>query len=203
VGFDTKSTPFEKVTGETSIYKYGYANFTLATFCDGYVFQKPLLEYQGVTPIPNFINESNIKYARQQSDDPEFRNISIDDFNRSIASNAAIEPKIIHYLEARNAYLKGEYEKAIQLYLEGLTYLGTDDELKATTFYRVSRCYSLLGKAKEAFEYLDRSIKFGYSDYEQMKKDTDFDFLRKSDPERFKKIVAQTQKIARQKKPGK
>ncbi|HEX9916575.1 MAG TPA: hypothetical protein VGB16_02460, partial [candidate division Zixibacteria bacterium] len=62
---------------------------------------------------------------------------------------------------------------------------------------------SLLGKAKEAFEYLDRSIKFGYSDYEQMKKDTDFDFLRKSDPERFKKIVAQTQKIARQKKPGK
>jgi tetratricopeptide (TPR) repeat protein len=199
VGFDTKGTPFEKVTGETSIYKHGYANFTLATFCDGYVFQKPLLEYKGVTPIPNFINESNIEYARQQSDDPEFRNISIDDFNRSIASDAAIAPKLIHYLEARNAFLKGEYKKAIQLYLEALT-LPTSDQAKAAIFHNVSNCYSLLGKAKKAFEYLDRSVKFGFSDYEHMEKDTHFDFLRKSDPERFKKIVARIKKIAEEKK---
>ncbi len=201
-GFDTKGTPFEKVTGETSIYKHGYANFTLATFCDGYIFQKPLLEYRGVTPIPDFINESNLEHARKQSLNPKSRNRSIDDFNRSIAEDAVTPLKLIqqaYYQEARNAFLRGEYEKGIEFYLEALT-LPTSDQNKATIFYNVSNCYSLLGKAKEAFEYLDRSIKLGFSDYQHMEKDTDFDFLRKSHPERFKKIVAQTQKNAKRKK---
>lgn len=80
VGFDTKDTPFGKLPGETSVYKHGYNNFTLDMYCDGYIYQMPLSEYMGVTPIEGFVNERNIEQARLQSPDPSFRNASIEDF---------------------------------------------------------------------------------------------------------------------------
>jgi hypothetical protein len=95
VGFDTRDTPFGQLTGETSVYKYGYQNFTLATFCDGYICQKPLSEYEGVTPIPEFINKTNLDYARTQSPNPGFRGASIEQFNRAIASDATVMARII------------------------------------------------------------------------------------------------------------
>jgi len=93
-GFDTRGTPFENVTGETSVYRHGYDNFTLATFCDGYIIHKPMSDYEGVTPISGFINEENIEYARQQSPNPDFRNKSIQEFNQSISRSANIQELI-------------------------------------------------------------------------------------------------------------
>jgi hypothetical protein len=71
-GFDTRGTPFGDLPGEKSVYKYGYEKFTLSTFCDGYIFQRPLGEYEGVTPIKDFINQTNLAVARAQSP-PKFR----------------------------------------------------------------------------------------------------------------------------------
>lgn len=88
VGFDTHGTPFGRLPG-SSFYKHGYEDFTLEVFCDGYIFQKPLGEYQGVTPIPGFINEVNIEQARTQSPDLAHRSASIEDLNREIAEDAA------------------------------------------------------------------------------------------------------------------
>ena len=80
IGFDTKDTPLGKLTGETSLYKFGYSNFTLDMFCDGYIYQMPLSEYRGVTPIKDFVNEGNIEQARLRSPNPDARNASIDYF---------------------------------------------------------------------------------------------------------------------------
>ncbi len=99
VGFNTKGTPFEKATGKTSVYQHGYENFTLAAFCDGYIFQQPLAAYQGVTPIRDFINEENWEYTRVQSPSPRFRNASIDELNEVIAKDAGMVPKLIQRME--------------------------------------------------------------------------------------------------------
>ncbi len=88
VGFDTGGTPFADLPGETSVYRHGYENFTLSTFCDGYIYHKPFSEYEGVTPIPDFVNETNIEYARRQASNPRFRDASAKRFNKSIAKNA-------------------------------------------------------------------------------------------------------------------
>ncbi len=88
VGFDTKGTPFGDLPGEMSVYKQGYDNFRLATFCDGYIYHKPFAEYEGVTPIPGFVNEGNIEEARRQSPNPGFRDASIERINRAIEKEA-------------------------------------------------------------------------------------------------------------------
>jgi hypothetical protein len=119
-GFDTRGTPFGGLPGEKSIYKYGYdgpklvwglvgngiaggfipwwvrydSKFDLGMFCDGYIYQKPLCEYEGVTPIKDFVNERNLPQARLQSPEPRFRNASVEDFYREIAKPADVRTRL-------------------------------------------------------------------------------------------------------------
>ncbi len=88
VGFDTHGTPFGDLPGDKSIYKYGYEKFTLSTFCDGYIIQGPLLDYQVVTPIKNFINQVNLDVAHAQMPNPKFRHATAEELNRAIAEDA-------------------------------------------------------------------------------------------------------------------
>jgi hypothetical protein len=88
IAFDTRGTPFGKLPGQTGIYSHGYDPFTLERFCGGYIFQMPVSQYTGVTPIPDFVNESNVETARLQSPNPAFRQTSIEDFNKAIAADA-------------------------------------------------------------------------------------------------------------------
>ncbi|MFQ6113848.1 MAG: ChaN family lipoprotein [bacterium] len=92
VGFDTKGGPFGSLQGTTTLYKYGYDNFVLGNFCDGYIYQCPLSEYEGVTPIDGFVNMGNIAKAKAQSPNPWFKrpSVMLDDFNRAIAWDADI-----------------------------------------------------------------------------------------------------------------
>jgi hypothetical protein len=83
VGFDVKGTPFEKLTGKTSIYSQGYPNFDLGTFCDGYIFQKPISRYEPISCIPKYYTEKNIEYARQNAINPWFRDKGIEEFEES------------------------------------------------------------------------------------------------------------------------
>ncbi len=76
VGFDIKGTPFEKLPGKTSLWKYGYDEFTLGMYCDGYIYQKPLSKYKGVTVVPEFINENNRLDAIAQSANPQAKDTS-------------------------------------------------------------------------------------------------------------------------------
>ncbi|MFW5785878.1 MAG: ChaN family lipoprotein [bacterium] len=98
VAFDTAGTPFGGLSAETSFYTYGHEDFTLADFCDGYIFLEPFAEVEGVTPIPNFINESNIEVARAQSPNPAFRDASIHRFNEAIASDADMARRVRHLI---------------------------------------------------------------------------------------------------------
>jgi len=98
VGFDTSGSPFGELPGSTSMYKYGYDKFVLATFCDGYIYQLPLSKYEGVTPIKDFVNQSNLAIAQSQAPDPKFRRATADDFNRAIVHDADVRSDLAHLL---------------------------------------------------------------------------------------------------------
>jgi hypothetical protein len=70
IGFDVAGTPFASLTADSSFWRLGYNDFSLATYCDGYIYQKPFGEYKGVTVIDNFINGSNRLAAIAQSANP-------------------------------------------------------------------------------------------------------------------------------------
>lgn len=88
VGFDLKDTPFGLLHGETSVYSQGYENFTISQFADGWIFQCPISQYHGVTPIEGFINGKNFETAKQQSVNPSLRKLTIDELNKVIAQDA-------------------------------------------------------------------------------------------------------------------
>jgi hypothetical protein len=80
IGFDIHGTPFAKLPGESSLYAQGYDSFGLETLCDGYICVKPIPEYEGVTPILRFINESNVERARLQTPNPKRKDASVEEF---------------------------------------------------------------------------------------------------------------------------
>jgi hypothetical protein len=93
IGFDLNGTPFGALVSQTSVYKHGYEPFTLDEFADGYVYVGPISQYEPVTTIADFIDESNIEYARANSSNPADRTASIADFNQGIASSLEVAKK--------------------------------------------------------------------------------------------------------------
>ncbi len=94
VGFDIRGTPFGDLPGDKSVYKYGYEKFTLSVFCDGYIFQRPLREYEGVTPIKDFVNQENLAQARAQFPNPRARHATVEQLNQAIAEDADVQKEI-------------------------------------------------------------------------------------------------------------
>jgi hypothetical protein len=83
-GVDTKGTPFGKLKGETSIYKYGHSNFSLKDFCDGYIFLYPISEYESVTTIPHFVTSDKVEFIKQQDFEYSNENLTAEMLNDSI-----------------------------------------------------------------------------------------------------------------------
>ena len=63
VGFDVVGSPFGALREDQLYYSAGHPNTTLSTFCDGYIFQKRLKDYEGVTVDETFITEGNLQEA--------------------------------------------------------------------------------------------------------------------------------------------
>ena len=63
VGFDVAGSPFGGLRDDESYYALGHEEFTLGMFCDGYVYQKDLEDYEGCTVDPAFITADNLDEA--------------------------------------------------------------------------------------------------------------------------------------------
>ena len=90
VGFDLAGGPFGELGDDGAVYHHGYEDFTLADFCDGWIYTRPLSEYEGVTPIPGWVNAGNLAAARAQSPNPAYREKSCEAFNLGIARDAGL-----------------------------------------------------------------------------------------------------------------
>jgi phospholipase/carboxylesterase len=74
------------------------------------------------------------------------------------------------------AYQAGEYEQAVDIYLDGLQY----DITNGSNIYNLACCYGLLGNARLAARFLSYSIKNGFENYQHIIDDQDFDKVRES-----------------------
>jgi hypothetical protein len=89
VGFDVAAgSPFGDLTAADCVYRHGYADFRLADYCDGWIYSRPLSEYEPVTPIAGWINKTNLETARSQIPNPRLRTFSAAQFNAIIAKEA-------------------------------------------------------------------------------------------------------------------
>lgn len=75
VGFDVKDTPFGKLQDDSTFYSAGRENFKLSDFCDGYVFQKHIADYEGCEVDLLFVTEENLEEAIDYLPNPRLKKI--------------------------------------------------------------------------------------------------------------------------------
>lgn len=90
IGFDLRGTPAGRLRDSTSVYALGHELFTLDAMADGYLFLGPVSEFRPVTIIPDFINETNLDYARRQSSSVRFRTAAAAEFHQAARAQVAI-----------------------------------------------------------------------------------------------------------------
>ncbi len=95
-GFDLTGGPFGNLDMGNAVYKHGYEHTVLQQFCDGWIYTVPFPEYEGVTPISNWIHLDNIYHARQQSPNPRYRDATTERFNKGITRSANIRKRFRH-----------------------------------------------------------------------------------------------------------
>jgi len=83
-GFDVTGTPFGKLGDDEAIYSAGYENFTLADFCDGYIWFRPFAEFEMVAFVDGFYNDENIELARVRVSQPSYRDAGPEYFERQM-----------------------------------------------------------------------------------------------------------------------
>jgi hypothetical protein len=88
VGFRLAGSPFGALAPRTSVYHHGYEDFRLQDLCDAWIYTKPVSAFEGVTPIADWITESNLEQARSQVPNPAYRTYTVRQFNDAVASDA-------------------------------------------------------------------------------------------------------------------
>ena len=94
----------------------------------------------------------------------------------------------VEQVGGKNVELSVDYRKAIEAYLEAMSYPEVKD-WRLSHFYAISSGYSLLGEAEKAFEYLDSAVEAGYTDYRRMNVDPHFGYLIENHRERFEGVL--------------
>lgn len=89
-GFHLTDGPSGAIPVKDAVYANGHPDFTLADFCDGWIYTKPISRYEGVTPIPVWIHEGNLDQARAQHPNPDFRDATAWAIHLAIARDAEI-----------------------------------------------------------------------------------------------------------------
>jgi hypothetical protein len=77
VGFDVAGSPLADPPIRNAVYRHGHDPFALRAFCDGWIYTRPISEYQPVAYIEGWIDESNLARARAQAMNPRWRNHSV------------------------------------------------------------------------------------------------------------------------------
>ncbi|MDL2254716.1 hypothetical protein LJB78_00345 [Bacteroidales bacterium OttesenSCG-928-J16] len=60
MGFDVRNVIMGKLKADDAYYAFGYEDFKLEDFCDGYIFLAPYKEMKFVSPEPNFYDDYNL-----------------------------------------------------------------------------------------------------------------------------------------------
>ena len=101
VGFDVRGSPFGQLPVKTGLWSRAAKDFRLEMFCDGWIYQMPLSEYEGVTVIPGWFNEANRLEAIAQSANPDPRvknqERSVQELMASLAFDTDFKRRFAHF----------------------------------------------------------------------------------------------------------
>jgi uncharacterized iron-regulated protein len=75
VGFDVQGSPFGRLRDPNTYYAFGYEDFTLDAYTDGYIFQKAFSDYAGVTTDKDFITAKELPEILENFPNPQARKV--------------------------------------------------------------------------------------------------------------------------------
>jgi len=100
VGFDIKGSPFGMLPDTMSLWSKSDKDFRIEMYCDGWIYQKCLSQYEGCTVVKGWINEGNRLEAISQSANPDPRVKHLDrtceDMMNSIRSDTNFKQRFAH-----------------------------------------------------------------------------------------------------------
>lgn len=82
--FGIDAYKLSQLVDSSSVYSNGYNKLRLFHLCDGYVLIKPICEQNVLTPIPNFVNDTNLSETKRQAYDMRDEKYTAQSFNDSI-----------------------------------------------------------------------------------------------------------------------
>ena len=65
IGFDVRNTIIGELRANNTYYAFGYEDFKLEDFCDGYIFLLPFKQVEFVSVDPNFYDEYNLNKVKE------------------------------------------------------------------------------------------------------------------------------------------
>ncbi|MFH2144342.1 MAG: hypothetical protein ABIJ97_18085 [Bacteroidota bacterium] len=85
VGFDVINSPFGSLTSNNSYYAFGYPQFTLDEFCDGYIYLSAFENFMPITMEEGFITNENINdFKELYKCDKKLKKITVKNANRML-----------------------------------------------------------------------------------------------------------------------
>ena len=136
----------------------------------------------GIVSLQDTLAQENIKSSLKRYTDPG----SINPLEININEFLAEDLEALRFA-ADMSYNKGEFLEAARIYLY-MVNRNTDD---ADSYNKIASCYSQLGMAEYAINFLILAVNAGYYDFSKIKSDETFSILRKN-PEtdaRFEELI--------------
>ena len=136
----------------------------------------------GIVSLQDTLAQENIKSSLKRYTDPG----SINPLEININEFLAEDLEALRFA-ADMSYNKGEFLEAARIYLY-MVNRNTDD---SDSYYNIAACYSQLGMAEYAINFLILAVNAGYYDISKIKSDETFSILRKN-PEtdaRFEELI--------------
>jgi hypothetical protein len=97
MGFDAKSTIMGNLRATDTYYAFGYEDFKLSDFCDGYIFLLPYKEVEFVSVEPNFYDDYNLNKLKEFMKCRGFSDEQIQMITKETAIEMLTEKPEIHY----------------------------------------------------------------------------------------------------------
>ncbi len=77
VGFNTANSPLGDLPITNAVYAHGYDPLTVSHFCEGWIYTRPLSDYEAVTYIEDWVTEENLDRTRAGVMNPRSRNATL------------------------------------------------------------------------------------------------------------------------------
>lgn len=100
-GFDVKNTPVGTIKSDNTLYAFGYSDFSLKDYCDGYIFLNPFEKYKNVSVSENYYKGDGFEKMKEFLKcmgwtEEELSQLTVEKVIELVAEEANIERKYEH-----------------------------------------------------------------------------------------------------------